>query len=120
MQYRAWALSVDYLAGKENSSAVDCARSARGKFAPRHILSASRSEGADGTAPRAVVVPIPVSKPADLDEAFATIVQERVQAMHVHPVPVTVAQRVRVAGFAIERRVTLWEATAITSRLRQR
>jgi len=50
-------------------------------------------------------VPIPVSKPGDLDEAFATIVRERVQALHVHPVPVIVAQRGRVAAFAIERRL---------------
>ena len=57
------------------------------------------------TAPRLglVVVPIPVSKPADLDEAFPTIVRERVQALHVHPVPVIFAQRGRIAAFAIER-----------------
>src|SRR5262249_41676367 len=28
---------------------------------------------------------IPISKPADLDEAFATVVRERVQALRVHP-----------------------------------
>jgi putative tryptophan/tyrosine transport system substrate-binding protein len=59
------------------------------------------------TAPRLgiVVVPIPVSKPADLDEAFPTIVRERVQALHVHPVAVAFAQRGRIAAFAIERRL---------------
>jgi len=50
-------------------------------------------------------VPIPVSKPGDLDEAFATIVRERVQALHVHPVPVIIAHRGRIAAFAIERRL---------------
>src|SRR5262245_23582811 len=40
------------------------------------------------------VVPIPLSKPADLDEAFATIARERVQALFVHVTPVTFAQRV--------------------------
>src|SRR5262249_39926026 len=59
------------------------------------------------TAPRLglVVVPIPVSKPSDLDEAFATIVREGAQALHVHPVPVIGANRGRIAAFAIERRL---------------
>ena len=59
------------------------------------------------TAPRLglVVVPIPVSKPADLDEAFATVVRERVQGLFIHPPPVIFAQRERVAAFAIERRL---------------
>jgi putative ABC transport system substrate-binding protein len=52
-----------------------------------------------------VVVPIPVSKPADLDEAFATIVRERVQALQVHATPAIFAQRGRIAAFAIERRL---------------
>src|SRR5262245_11155920 len=52
-----------------------------------------------------VVVPIPVSRPADLDEAFATIVRERVQALHVHATPAISAQRGRIAAFAIERRL---------------
>jgi putative ABC transport system substrate-binding protein len=50
-------------------------------------------------------VPVPVSKPGDLDEAFATIVREGVQALHVHPVPVIIAHRGRIAAFAIERRL---------------
>jgi putative ABC transport system substrate-binding protein len=59
------------------------------------------------TAPRLglVVVPIPVSKPADLDEALATIVREGVQALHVHPAPAIFAQRGRISAFAIERRL---------------
>ena len=48
---------------------------------------------------------IPITKPADLDEAFATIVRERVQALQVHPTPVIFAQRARIAAFAIERRL---------------
>jgi len=59
------------------------------------------------TAPRLglMVVPIPVSKPADLDEAFATIVRERVQALFVHATPAIFAQRGRIAAFALERRL---------------
>jgi putative tryptophan/tyrosine transport system substrate-binding protein len=52
-----------------------------------------------------VVVPIPVSRPADLDEAFATIVRERVQALLVHGTTAISAQRGRIAAFAIERRL---------------
>ena len=59
------------------------------------------------TAPRLglVAVPIPISKPADVDEAFGTIVHERVQALVVHPTPVNFAQRGRIAAFAIEHRL---------------
>jgi putative ABC transport system substrate-binding protein len=59
------------------------------------------------TAPRLglVGVPIPVSKPGDLDEAFPTIVRERVQGLYVHPTPVPFAQRGRIAAFAIEHRL---------------
>jgi len=52
-----------------------------------------------------VVVPIPVSRPADLDEAFATIVRERVQALLVHGTTAISTQRGRIAAFAIERRL---------------
>ena len=54
-----------------------------------------------------VVVPIPVSRPADLDEAFATIVRERVQALLVHGTAQisTRRGRIRIAAFAIERRL---------------
>src|SRR5215475_2576390 len=45
-----------------------------------------------------VVVLIPVSRPADLDEAFATIVRERVQALLVHGTTAISAQRGRIAG----------------------
>ena len=52
-----------------------------------------------------VVVPIPVSRPADLGEAFATIVRERVQALLVHGTTAISTQRGRIAAFAIERRL---------------
>jgi putative ABC transport system substrate-binding protein len=52
-----------------------------------------------------VGVPIPVSKPEDLDEAFATAARERVQGLYVHPTPVIFAQRARIVAFAIERRL---------------
>ena len=75
---------------------------------PDNVSSlASFKADKERTAPRLglVVVPLPVSKPADLDEAFATIVRERVQALAVHPTPVPFAQRGRIAAFAIERRL---------------
>jgi len=50
-------------------------------------------------------VPIPVSKPGDLDEAFAIIVREGVQGLAVHANPVNFTQRARIAAFAIERRL---------------
>src|SRR5262245_46866881 len=52
-----------------------------------------------------VVVPIPVSSPGDLDEAFASVVREQVQGLVVHPTPVNFGQRGRIAAFAIERRL---------------
>ena len=70
------------------------------------------------TAPRLglVVVPIPVSNPADLDEAFPTIARERVQALHVHPVPVISAQRGRIAAFAIEQRLPTTSGVNVMAR----
>ena len=75
---------------------------------PENVSSlASFKVDKEQTAPRLglVVVAIPITKPADLDEAFATIVRERVQALQVHPTPVIFAQRARIAAFAIERRL---------------
>src|SRR5262249_39138289 len=75
---------------------------------PDNVSSlASFNADRERTAPRLglVVVPLPVSKPADLDGAFATIVRERVPALVVHPPPVPFAQRGRIAAFAIERRL---------------
>jgi putative ABC transport system substrate-binding protein len=75
---------------------------------PDNVSSlASFKADKEKTAPRLglVVVPIPISKPGDLDEAFAIIVRERVQGLVVHPPPVIFAQRGRIAAFAIERRL---------------
>jgi putative tryptophan/tyrosine transport system substrate-binding protein len=63
-----------------------------------------------------VVVPIPVSKPADLDEAFATIARERVQALFVHATPVTFPQRGRIAAFANERRLPTISPSTVMAR----
>jgi putative ABC transport system substrate-binding protein len=75
---------------------------------PNNVASlASFKVGKEQTAPRLglVVVPIPVSKPGDLDEAFATIVREGGQGLAVHSSPAIAAQRGRIAAFAIERRL---------------
>src|SRR5262245_47969233 len=74
----------------ENVSSVAALKREKEQMAPRLGL---------------VVLPIPVSRPADLDEAFATIVRERVQALLVHATPAISAQRGRIAAFAIERRL---------------
>src|SRR5262245_8652866 len=77
-------------------------------YSPENVPSlAAFKDQNEQTAPRLglIVVPIPVSKPADLDEAFPTIVRERVQALHVHPVAAIFAQRGRIAAFAIEQRL---------------
>src|SRR5262245_19908861 len=63
-----------------------------------------------------VIVPIPISAPADLDEAFATILRERVQALHVHPAPAIFAQRARIAAFAIEQRLPTNAALNVMAR----
>lgn len=49
-----------------------------------------------------IAVPIPVSKAADFDEAFATITRERPQALEVYAAPVVFAHRGKIAAFAIE------------------
>src|SRR5262245_40721440 len=75
---------------------------------PENVASlASFEEQKERMAPRLglVAVPIPISKPADLDEAFATVIRERVQALQVHPTSAVFAQRGRIAAFAIERRL---------------
>jgi putative tryptophan/tyrosine transport system substrate-binding protein len=77
-------------------------------YSPENVSSlAGFNTQMEQLAPRLglVVVAIPISKPADLDEAFATIVRERVQALQVHPTPAIFAQRARIAAFAIERRL---------------
>jgi len=75
---------------------------------PENISSlAALKRETEQMAPRLglVVVPIPVSKPGDLDEAFATVVRERVQGLYVHPTPVIFAQRARIVAFANEWRL---------------
>jgi putative ABC transport system substrate-binding protein len=74
---------------------------------PENVASLASFEEQKEMAPRLglVAVPIPISKPADLDEAFATVVRERVQALQVHPTPAIFAQRGKIAAFAIERRL---------------
>jgi len=42
---------------------------------------------------------------------LATIVREGVQALHVHPVPLIMAHRGRIAAFAIERRLPTTSAS---------
>jgi len=88
-------------------------------YSPENVSSlAAFKIGQEQTAPRlgVVVVPIPMSKPTDLDEALATIVREEVQAVHVHPAPAIFAQRARIATFAIERRLPTNAALNVMAR----
>jgi putative ABC transport system substrate-binding protein len=69
-------------------------------YSPENVSSlASFNTQKEQWAPRLglVVVAIPISKPADLDEAFATIVRERVQALQVrhYPGPLRVSLEAR-------------------------
>jgi len=61
----------------------------------------------DQVAPRLgfILQPIPVSKPTDFDDAFATIVHEQPQALHLHLPTVIFTHRAKIAAFAIEQRL---------------
>jgi len=52
-----------------------------------------------------IVLPIPVSKPDDIDDAFATIRRERPQALHSHLSTILYAHRAKIAAFAIDQRL---------------
>lgn len=47
-----------------------------------------------------VLVPIPVSRPADFETAFATIIRERLHALHVHLAPPLITHREKIGAFA--------------------
>jgi putative tryptophan/tyrosine transport system substrate-binding protein len=63
-----------------------------------------------------VVIPTPVSKPADFDAAFATIARERLQALLVHPNQVAFTHRSRIVAFAIEQRLPTFTASSLLAR----
>ena len=65
-----------------------------------------------------VVVPIPVSRPADFDEAFALIARERLHALVVHPAaPLSFGtHREKIAAFAIKQRLPTATALAVMAR----
>jgi putative ABC transport system substrate-binding protein len=63
-----------------------------------------------------VVVPIPVSRPADFDEAFALIARERLHALHVHPAPPLLNYREKIAAFAIKQRLPTATGLAVMAR----
>src|SRR5262245_10636016 len=77
-------------------------------YDPNNIASlAAFKQQQEQTAPRLglIVLPIAVSKPADFDEAFATIARERPQALFLHNPVVVFAHRAKIAAFAIEQRL---------------
>ena len=63
-----------------------------------------------------VVIPTPVSKPADFDAAFATIARERLQALLVHPNQVVFTHRAKIVAFAIEQRLPTFTASSLLAR----
>src|SRR5262249_42670979 len=86
---------------------------------PNNVASlASFKVVEEQSAPRLglIGVPIPISKPGDLDEAFATIVREGVQGLAVHTTPAIFAQRGTIAAFAIERRLPTISARTVMTR----
>ena len=77
-------------------------------YDPNNIASLVAFKAAqEETAPRfgLIVLPVPVSKSADFDEAFATIARERPQALLVHAPTVIFAHRAKIAAFASEQRL---------------
>jgi putative tryptophan/tyrosine transport system substrate-binding protein len=58
-------------------------------------------------APRSglTVLPLDVTKVGDFAEAFATVIREQVEALHVLPTPPMAAHRVKIAEFAIQHRL---------------
>jgi putative ABC transport system substrate-binding protein len=63
-----------------------------------------------------VVVPIPVSTPADFDAALAIIARERLHALFVHPAPPLFTYRERIAAFAIEHHLPTASAHTVMTR----
>jgi putative tryptophan/tyrosine transport system substrate-binding protein len=51
------------------------------------------------------LVPVPIDSAADIETAFAVIDREGLRAVHIHPTPVIGANRQRIAGLLIERRI---------------
>jgi putative ABC transport system substrate-binding protein len=76
-------------------------------YDPLNIASLAAFKLQQEIAPRLglIVLPVPVSKPADFDEAFATIARERPQALFLHSPTVVFAHRAKIAAFAIEQRL---------------
>src|SRR5262245_42654801 len=52
-----------------------------------------------------MLLPVPISKPADIEEALAGVSREQTQALHIHPTPVVVAVREKIVTFATEHRL---------------
>ena len=52
-----------------------------------------------------IVLPIGVTKPEDFAEAFAIIIREQAEALHVLPTAVVVAHRAKIADFAVQQRL---------------
>jgi putative tryptophan/tyrosine transport system substrate-binding protein len=63
-----------------------------------------------------IVLPIPASKPADLDDAFAVIMRERSQALQLHVPSVVWVHRAKIAAFAIEHRLPTISALSTLTR----
>ena len=52
-----------------------------------------------------IVLPVAITKPEDLAEAFATIIRDQMEALHVLPTPIVFTHRAKIAEFAIEQRL---------------
>jgi putative ABC transport system substrate-binding protein len=88
-------------------------------YSPDNVASAATFKAQqEEMAPRLglIILPIPVSKPDDFDQAFATIARERPHALQVHPTPVVFAHRAKIAAFAIEQRLPTASGFAVLTR----
>jgi putative tryptophan/tyrosine transport system substrate-binding protein len=87
-------------------------------YNPDNVGSVTTLKFQQEIAPRLglIVLPIPVSKVADFDEAFATIAREQPHALQVYPAPPLLSNRERIAAFAIQNRLPTVGPFAIMTR----
>src|SRR5215204_6448811 len=83
-------------------------------YTPSNVASALAVKEAVETIPERLgvsLVPVPIDSAADIDTALAVIDREGLRALQIHPTPVIIANRARIASLLIERRMLTVTAT---------
>ena len=83
-------------------------------YTPSNAASALAVKQAVETIPERLgvsLVPVPIDSAADIDTALAVIDREGLRALQIHPTPVIIANRARIASLLIERRMLTVTAT---------